>query len=505
MTMPVTQLSVGDSVLVSTIGHAKEDLVLLNSQGSPGSLVPTQPVYVVNTDADRAAFFPAPTADTFVWVIADKVLWAWSTAVSAWVPLNVGLMQITSPTTAQVLRYSGTQWVNATLALSDIASVTVATPATAQVLRYNGTQWVNTKLAAADLSDTNITSPTDKQLLQYDNPSGKWVNRSSIDIPVGSKFTVGGTPAATAFGSQTALAGDLHMATRVSGDSNNRLSIDSTGLMLWGSGSGAGDTNLYRSGAGVLATDNNLSLTGASKQVNIGSSGSTASFAANRALTTDIVHSGRVSGDTQNRIQIGADGKHSWGPGGSTAPDTTLYRNGVGLLTTDGTFSIQGITLAPTGAASGTILRHNGTSYVSVAEETVAQYPNVVSIGVAPPSPTVSTSAAAWVDVGGATFSFTKNKAGTKVRLFASCSCWFLSGNTGGGYIGVNINGVDYQVAGIPSGTAASSHLSMSGGVMVSGLAAGTYTVKGRAKSQNSGVMNLDSGDFFYLECTEVH
>jgi microcystin-dependent protein len=49
-----------------------------------------------------------------------------------------------------------------------------------------------------------------------------------------------------------------------------------------------------------------------------------------------------VTGDTQPRFVIGADGKHQWGAGGAAAVDTTLYRPGAGLLMTDGTFYIGG-------------------------------------------------------------------------------------------------------------------------------------------------------------------
>ncbi len=35
---------------------------------------------------------------------------------------------------------------------------------------------------------------------------------------------------------------------------------------------------------------------------------------------------------------IDLNGLMRWGPGGSTAPDTDLYRSGVGALATDGAF-----------------------------------------------------------------------------------------------------------------------------------------------------------------------
>lgn len=55
----------------------------------------------------------------------------------------------------------------------------------------------------------------------------------------------------------------------------------------------------------------------------------------------------QVAGDTQKRFQVLTDGAHSWGPGGSTAPDTTLYRSAAGTLKTDGALQVAG-TLTPT-------------------------------------------------------------------------------------------------------------------------------------------------------------
>jgi hypothetical protein len=47
-----------------------------------------------------------------------------------------------------------------------------------------------------------------------------------------------------------------------------------------------------------------------------------------------------AAGDTQPAFRILGDGKHLWGPGGATAPDTTLYRPGfAGYLGTDGDFA----------------------------------------------------------------------------------------------------------------------------------------------------------------------
>jgi hypothetical protein len=87
------------------------------------------------------------------------------------------------------------------------------------------------------------------------------------------------------------------------------------------------------------------------KQININSSGSSASLAVvNAATTTDLISS-RVTGDTQDRFEIDTDGTHNWGPGGSTAPDVNLYRSAANTLATDDSLNV-GINLSVASSAN---------------------------------------------------------------------------------------------------------------------------------------------------------
>lgn len=66
----------------------------------------------------------------------------------------------------------------------------------------------------------------------------------------------------------TRAAASPVFSTKVTGDAQQRLIIDSGGVSLWGSGAIAGDTNLYRSAADTLKTDDtfvaaNLTTAGA--------------------------------------------------------------------------------------------------------------------------------------------------------------------------------------------------------------------------------------------------
>ena len=72
--------------------------------------------------------------------------------ISSSVNLNtLSGVAISAPSTNQVLKYNGSQWVNAadsvgaggSNALNDLTDVVISTPSTNQVLKYNGANWVN--------------------------------------------------------------------------------------------------------------------------------------------------------------------------------------------------------------------------------------------------------------------------------------------------------------------------------------------------------------------------
>lgn len=102
------------------------------------------------------------------------------------------------------------------------------------------------------------------------------------------------------------------------------------------------------------------------KQLNIGASSSTASLAILASAAGDDILSTRITGDTQNRHLVEADGATYWGPGGSTAPDTKLYRNAADELKTDDGFTVAAsLTVGGTpslGSGAGVISLRNATT-----------------------------------------------------------------------------------------------------------------------------------------------
>lgn len=76
----------------------------------------------------------------------------------------------------------------------------------------------------------------------------------------------------------------------------------------------------------------------------VGAVGSTAPL---RGRTTSTIAGNRFldarkQGEAEPGFTLDFDGKHQWGPGGSTAPDVNLYRSGANILATDDTLAVGG-------------------------------------------------------------------------------------------------------------------------------------------------------------------
>lgn len=117
------------------------------------------------------------------------------------------------------------------------------------------------------------------------------------------------------------------------------------------------------------ATCNSTITFAATKQIRFGASASGANIATLTTATTDDVLSTRITGDTQSRFLIEADGTLSWGPGGSTAVDTVLYRSAANTLRTGDNLTVD-LDLAVAGNLSVTGIGQ--TRYIAkTADETI--------------------------------------------------------------------------------------------------------------------------------------
>lgn len=227
-------------------------------------------------------------------------------------------------------------------------------------------------------------------------------------------------------------SGTVALAAMQSGTASNiNWIVTNTGQVQFGSGSATVDTQIARTAAGALAITNRNTAHGAALAVDgpITNTASTASGAvlaisnatsapttANTTITsaasTDKTLALQVSGDTVPRLASDATGKLQWGPGGSTASDTDLYRSGVGALATDGSLAVGtsltvngvpapgatwlpsdlgfiGWTYDPSGTTNAT-LTVSGTVYLARVPVRTAQTISKLAIGITTAAATVT-------------------------------------------------------------------------------------------------------------------
>jgi hypothetical protein len=101
------------------------------------------------------------------------------------------------------------------------------------------------------IASSSVIINTSDVVLNYANSSGGILQVKNTSTPSGPTSQIIAHAAA-----------DNSFGIEVSGDADFRLTVDSNGKHNWGSGSAAGDTNLYRGAANLLQTDDSLTVGG---------------------------------------------------------------------------------------------------------------------------------------------------------------------------------------------------------------------------------------------------
>ena len=127
--------------------------------------------------------------------------------------------------------------------------------------------------------------------------------------------------------------GEAFTALTITNDGQIQAPVtgSSAGLLI------GGDTNLYRSAADTLVTDDDF-------RIGNTTSNTVGLLLDSKAATTTQVLRTSVQGDGAARLTITAGGTLAWGDG-TSAVDTNLYRLGTNSLATDDSFQIRGGTL----------------------------------------------------------------------------------------------------------------------------------------------------------------
>jgi hypothetical protein len=186
-------------------------------------------------------------------------------------------VQVTGDATPRLrINASGNiNWSNGTLAsdtdLYRIAAGTLGTTSTFRIdktastdnaisYRQSGDAVARFSMNAAGLMAwSDGTNSTDTNL--YRNSAGVLKTDSSfsaVSMTISSTLSFTGTTNTGFVARNLAAAGTIWTATRIGSDTADRFNIDATGKHQWSDGASAFDTNLYRSAADTLKTDDNF-------------------------------------------------------------------------------------------------------------------------------------------------------------------------------------------------------------------------------------------------------
>ena len=112
-------------------------------------------------------------------------------------------VQLTSPTSGQVLKYNGTKWVNGTdntgggggggaTNLDELTDVVISSPSMDQVLKYNGSSWINSAAGGVTsiVAGTNISISSSTGAVTISSTGSGATNLTDLDDITSASLTV---------------------------------------------------------------------------------------------------------------------------------------------------------------------------------------------------------------------------------------------------------------------------------------------------------------------------
>lgn len=250
-----------------------------------------------------------------------------------------------------------------------------AAAGTEKAIEFNNDSFGDTtkrrwKVRANSTAETGSNVGTDFQVARYDDTgtvvdSPIEITRSTGQVKLGPTGGVLITRASgvalqitpTATGGQGLLTTGTDTTARayqgnVTGDANIRFVTYVDGKLEWGPGTASRDTNLYRSAANVLTTDDAFTSVGLTSSTAGTTSAATFASSADGTTTVAVVSINpsstskrawdvRLTSDSVSRLRVDMSAGSGSGTitfGNGTTADTNLYRGGADLLKTDDKF-----------------------------------------------------------------------------------------------------------------------------------------------------------------------
>jgi hypothetical protein len=152
--------------------------------------------------------------------------------------------------------------------LDELHDVSAASPSDGDIIQYKTSSSLWTKSAPVDsITSTSTTSVPTANAVRIANNAATAAQSTADGKLSASGDTLTGTMNVTGVGAirifTDAATSPAPFTTTVSGDAVNRFAVTANARIEFGSGTATRDTNLYRSGANALKTDDALDVVGA--------------------------------------------------------------------------------------------------------------------------------------------------------------------------------------------------------------------------------------------------
>ena len=192
----------------------------------------------------------------------------------------------------------------------------------------------------------------------------------SLNLGIANQINIGASGSSASVAVRRSATSDAALSTRVGAETGSRFFVNADGAHQWADGTAGADTNLYRSGADALKTDDLFSAAGVNSTTNGASVAGLFATSADgtAALGTVVINPFsankraldiRLAGDALSRLRVDMSAGTGSGTlifGNGTIADTNLYRGGTDVLQTDDYF------VMPTGQSSGKFNLFGGTA-----------------------------------------------------------------------------------------------------------------------------------------------
>jgi hypothetical protein len=146
---------------------------------------------------------------------------------------------------------------------------------------------------------------------------------------------------------------------KVAADSSSRLKLQADGLYL-GDGSGSYDIRLYRDGANILKTNDQVASDYSAGPSFVSQSSGSVGFEGHKSTTQSVIQNKLAALDAQPTFSILGSGEIKLGTGGASSTDTRIYRSTAQTVTIESNLVVTNLEATNSITINGVLLNVSG-------------------------------------------------------------------------------------------------------------------------------------------------